>query len=155
MHFAVGPALGNWNAFFFILQIALVWTAFFRLPYTIRPAHLSNQSLVYHPARTHKNHKVFHDLFGNELHFNRGGYLMKFCGYETFLFCGIVGLACGILYYPFEPWQRKALFYWIRSAYGLFSLPFVAFKIPVLANILMHTNRMGYNEDGETVQIRK
>ncbi|KAF1334310.1 hypothetical protein FI667_g2175, partial [Globisporangium splendens] len=102
-----------------------------------------------------RERKVYHDVFGNELHLDRGGYLMKFCGYETISFAIIVVLVCIVLYLPFETWQRKALLYWIRTAYGLFSLPFVAFKIPLLANVLMHTRRMGYNERGETVRMTK
>lgn len=152
-----GPALEMWNAFFFILQIALVWTAFFRLPYTDRPQE-PRHPLVYRKSssvESGRERKVYHDVFGNELHLNRGGYLMRFCGYETISFAIIVVLICIVLYLPFEPWQRKALLYWIRTAYGLFSLPFVAFKIPLLANVLMHTRRMGYNERGETVKMVK
>lgn len=156
-----GPALEMWNAFFFILQIALVWTAFFRLPYTDRPQEprhpltyrKSQASMSSSNSSDPKARKVYHDAFGNELHLDRGGYLMKFCGYETVSFAVIVVLICAVLWLPFEPWQRKALFYWIRTAYGLFSLPFVAFKIPLLANVLMHTRRMGYNERGETVKM--
>uniref|UniRef100_K3WUT2 Uncharacterized protein n=1 Tax=Globisporangium ultimum (strain ATCC 200006 / CBS 805.95 / DAOM BR144) TaxID=431595 RepID=K3WUT2_GLOUD len=153
-----GPALEMWNAFFFILQIALVWTAFFRLPYTDRPQE-PRHPLVYRKSSASMNkgreRKVYHDVFGNELHLDRGGYLMKFCGYETISFAIIVVLVCIVLYLPFETWQRKALLYWIRTAYGLFSLPFVAFKIPILANVLMHTRRMGYNNRGETVRMTK
>lgn len=41
----------------------------------------------------------------------------------------------------------------IRTAYGLFSFPFLVFKIPVLANVLMHTRQMGYDEQGDTVRF--
>lgn len=155
-----GPALEMWNAYFFILQIALVWAAFFRLPYTERPAE-PRHPLTYRrsspsiDSSSDRTRRVYRDAFGNVLHLNRGGYLMKFCGYETVSFAVIVALICIVLWLPFAPWQRKALFYWIRTAYGLFSLPFVAFKIPLLANVLMHTRRMGYNERGETVRAVK
>lgn len=155
---ALGPALEPWNACFFILQIALVWIAFFRLPYTDRPGEnkLSRSSSSHEILLAHgRRRRTFHDVFGNELHMNRGGYLMKFCGYETVSFAIIVALICFVVWFPFEHWQRKALFYWIRTAYGLFSLPFIAFKIPLLANVLMHTRRMGYNERGETVKMVK
>lgn len=166
----IGPALEVWNACFFLLQIALVWAAFFRLPYTDRPAEprhpltyrlasastlsstVSSSSLSASAADSNQSRRVYHDAFGNVLHLDRGGYLMKFCGYETASFAVIVALVIAVLWLPFAPWQRKALFYWIRTAYGLFSLPFVAFKIPLLANVLLHTRRMGYNERGETVR---
>ncbi|TMW62940.1 hypothetical protein Poli38472_005558 [Pythium oligandrum] len=150
-----GPALQPWNASFFILQIALVWIAFFRLPYTVRPAEEKHPLLYRTSSMERREQRVFRDIFGNQLHLNRGGYLMKLCGYETVSFGIVVSLAAVILWFPFEPWQRKALFYWLRTAYGLFSLPFVIFKIPVLANVLMHTRRMGYNQYGDTVKIKK
>ncbi|KAJ8516143.1 hypothetical protein ON010_g18480 [Phytophthora cinnamomi] len=143
-----GPALSEGTAYFFVLQIVLVWAAFFRLPYTVRP-----QELYRTKSMELREQRVFHDAFGNEVHLNRGGYLMKFCGYETVSFLVIMSLASLVQWLPFESWQRQALFYWIRTAYGLFSFPFLVFKIPVLANVLMHTRQMGYNEQGETVRF--
>jgi hypothetical protein len=145
-----GPALSDGTACFFVLQIVLVWTAFFRLPYTDRP---QETTLYRTKSMELRERGVFHDAFGNQVHLNRGGYLMKFCGYETVSFIVIMALACLVLWLPFESWQRQALFYWIRTAYGLFSFPFLVFKIPVLANVLMHTRQMGYNEQGETVRF--
>lgn len=151
-----GPALQPWNAFFFMLQIVLVWTAFFRLPYTERPQETSHHPLVYRTkSMESREFKIYHDVFGNEVHLSRGGYLMKFCGYETVSFAIIIALATAVLWFPLDEWQRKALLYWIRTAYGLFSFPFLAFKIPLLANILMHTRAMGYNELGDTVRAVK
>ncbi|RLN82915.1 hypothetical protein BBJ28_00000884 [Nothophytophthora sp. Chile5] len=148
-----GPTLDAGTACFFLLQIVLVWTAFFRLPYTERP----QEATLLDRTRSMESRvqRIYHDAFGNELHLNRGGYLMKLCGYETVSFAIIIALAGLVLWLPFEPWQRKALFYWLRTTYGLFSFPFLVFKIPVLANVLMHTRQMGYNEQGETVKIVK
>ncbi|KAG3121732.1 hypothetical protein PI124_g987 [Phytophthora idaei] len=145
-----GPALSEGTACFFVLQIVLVWAAFFRLPYTVRP---QEAALYRTKSMEMRKRRVFHDAFGNEVHLNRGGYLMKFCGYETVSFIIIMALAGLVLWLPFESWQRQTLFYWIRTAYGLFSFPFLVFKIPVLANVLMHTRQMGYNEQGDTVRF--
>lgn len=76
---------------------------------------------------------------------------MKFCGYETICLAIISLLSCVILWYPFANWQRRALFYWLRTTYGVMSFPFLIFKVPVLTTILLHTKRMGYNEHGDTV----
>lgn len=149
-----GPSLNEGMACFFVLQIVLVWAAFFRLPYTDRP----QEKLLYRTKSMEKREQergVYHDAFGNDLHLTRGGYLMKFCGYETVSFIVIMALAGLVLWLPFQSWQRQALFYWIRTAYGLFSFPFLIFKIPVLANVLMHTRPMGYNEQGDTVRFVK
>ncbi|KAL3668861.1 hypothetical protein V7S43_006153 [Phytophthora oleae] len=145
-----GPALSEGTACFFVLQIVLVWAAFFRLPYTVRP----QEAALYRTKSIKiRERRVFHDAFGNEVHLDHGGYLMKFCGYETVSFILIMAVAGSVLWLPFESWQRQALFYWIRTAYGLFSFPFLVFKIPVLANVLMHTRQMGYNEQGDTVRF--
>ncbi|KAF4321439.1 hypothetical protein G195_005345 [Phytophthora kernoviae 00238/432] len=147
-----GPTLNDETACFFVLQIVLVWAAFFRLPYTERP----RETALYRTKSMEQRERgVYHDAFGNEVHLTRGGYLMKFCGYETVSFILIMVLAGLVMWLPFESWQRQALFYWIRTAYGLVSFPFLIFKIPVLANVLMHTRQMGYNEQGETVRSVK
>jgi hypothetical protein len=132
-----------------------VWIAFFRLPYSQRPLEKKHPLLYRTKSMDMREQKVYRDMLGNTLHLNRGGYLMKLCGYETVSFGVIVTLTVIILWMPFAPWQQKALFYWLRTAYGLFSLPFVVFKIPLLANVLLHTQRMGYNRYGETVTIAK
>ncbi|OWZ21787.1 hypothetical protein PHMEG_0003618 [Phytophthora megakarya] len=147
-----GPALSEGTVCFFVLQIVLVWAAFFRLPYTECP---QETTLFRTKSMELRERGVFHDAFGNEVHLNRGGYLMKFCGYETVSFIVIMAFAGLVLWLPFESWQRQALFYWIRTAYGLFSFPFLIFKIPVLANVLMHTRQMGYDEQGDTVRFVK
>ncbi|KAG7397056.1 hypothetical protein PHYBOEH_001334 [Phytophthora boehmeriae] len=147
-----GPTLNDGTACFFVLQIVIVWAAFFRLPYTERP----QETALYRTKSMERRERgVFHDAFGNEVHLTRGGYLMKLCGYETVSFILIMALASLVMWLPFESWQRQALFYWIRTAYGLVSFPFLIFKIPVLANVLMHTRQMGYNEQGETVRFVK
>ncbi|KAL7694659.1 hypothetical protein Plhal304r1_c001g0002521 [Plasmopara halstedii] len=146
-----GPALEEVTACFFALQIVLVWAAFFRLPYTARP---QEAAVLYRTKSSEiRDKEVLHDAFGNEVHLDRGGYLIKFCGYETVTFVITMAVASLVFWLPFESWQRKQLFYWIRTAYGLLSFPFLVFKVPVLANVLMHTRQMGYNEQGDTVQF--
>ncbi|KAI9913973.1 hypothetical protein PsorP6_005535 [Peronosclerospora sorghi] len=143
-----GPALSAASTGFFVVQIVLVWAAFFRLPYTERP---QEQTRFRSQSIDEREHGVFHDAFGNAVHLDRGGYLMKCCGYETVSLVVIVALAALVLWLPFELWQRQALFYWIRTTYGLLSFPFLIFKVPVIATVLMHTRQMGYNEQGQTV----
>ena len=52
--------------------------------------------------------------------------------------------------------KLRASYYWIQTIYGLLSFPFVIFKLPVAAAVLMHCKPTGYNLQGKTVrQIRK
>ncbi|KAF0697056.1 Aste57867_12240 [Aphanomyces stellatus] len=144
-----GPLLSPWNTLFFLGQIALVWVAFFYLPYTDRPA----TTTVLSP-RVATHHTTYQDMFGNLLHMDRGGYLMKLCGYETITFCITMALALVVNVVVASTWQRQMLMFWIRTLYGLLSFPFLPFKIPVLENVLMHTSRMGYDDHGRTVRMR-
>lgn len=140
-----GPGLEIWEVYFFMLQILLVWTAFFRLPYSKRnDMHEKKQK----PSTQKLKHK---DFFGNTVHLHRGGHLIKLCTYETLSLFIIILLATSILLSPYQTWQKKALLYWSRTLYGLFSLPFVPFKVPFIASILTHTKKMGYNQFGQTV----
>ncbi|OQS03690.1 hypothetical protein THRCLA_03996 [Thraustotheca clavata] len=143
-----GPMLSPWNTLFFLWQIALVWVAFFYLPYTERP---TTASVVSPKA----NKKAYQDMFGNVLHMDRGGYLMKLCGYETISFCIIVALALAAHLCLEMTWQRQTIMFWIRTLYGLLSFPYLPFKIPLVENILLHTCRMGYDERGRTVRMMK
>ncbi|KAG9403389.1 hypothetical protein AC1031_006035 [Aphanomyces cochlioides] len=143
-----GPLLSPWNTLFFLGQIALVWIAFFYLPYTERPA-----TTVVSPRGAVRS-STYQDMFGNILHMDRGGYLMKLCGYETITFCITMALALAVNMAVTLTWQRQMLMFWIRTLYGLLSFPFLPFKIPVLENVLMHTCRMGYDERGRTVRVR-
>jgi hypothetical protein len=193
----LGPMLSSWNTLFFLCQIALVWVAFFYLPYTERPfqacvnldtapptstdthSNFHANANAHIPMSHHRPHvaqeetaptpitndatnplfyprqrpAIYQDVFGNVLHMDRGGYLMKLCGYETITLCIIMGLAM-VVHYGFHlTWQRQMLLFWIRTLYGLLSFPFLPFKMPLLENVLLHTCRMGYDPRGRTVRM--
>lgn len=168
----LGPRLNGNDMLFFILQIVIVWCAFLRLPYTRRDGHelnvvttqlpftpssssssLNDQSVQSSsPSRSScSSLSVTRDLLGNQVNLSRGGQLVRLFGYETISLCMVLMLLIGVVYCDFDTSQREALMYWIRTLYGLLSLPFLPFKIPILATILMHTHRMGYDEYGRTV----
>ncbi|ETW06978.1 hypothetical protein H310_03080 [Aphanomyces invadans] len=147
-----GPLLSPWNTVFFLGQIALVWIAFFYLPYTERP--VSTAPLSPRGSLSSRHAATYQDMFGNVLHIDRGGYLMKLCGYETITFCITMALALAVNVVVVPTWERQMLMFWIRTLYGLLSFPFLPFKIPVLENVLMHTVRMGYDSHGRTVRMR-
>ncbi|RHY38805.1 hypothetical protein DYB30_008298 [Aphanomyces astaci] len=129
-------------------QIALVWVAFFYLPYTDRPASPAS------PRAASSASSTYQDMFGHILHMDRGGYLMKLWGYETITFCITMILALVVNVVVVPTWERQMLMFWIRTLYGLLSFPFLPFKVPVLENVLMHTVRMGYDAQGRTVRMQ-
>ncbi|EQC32869.1 hypothetical protein SDRG_09401 [Saprolegnia diclina VS20] len=146
-----GPMLSPWNTLFFLWQTALVWVAFFYLPYTERPS----TATVLSPKHATAPKTTYQDMFGNVLHMDRGGYLMKLCGYETIAFCFTMGLALAAQSLLDMTWQRQNIMFWIRTLYGLLSLPYLPFKIPLVENVLLHTCRMGYDARGRTVRMVK
>lgn len=50
-------------------------------------------------------------------------------------------------------WRLHALLYWVRTLYGLCSLPFAVFKFPVLCTLLTHATRTGYDRAGRTLPV--
>ena len=42
----------------------------------------------------------------------------------------------------------------IRAFYGLSSLPYIVFKVPIVKSLLIHTDKMGYDRLGHTVAIQ-
>ncbi|ETV68580.1 hypothetical protein, variant [Aphanomyces astaci] len=79
-----GPLLSPWNTLFFLGQIALVWVAFFYLPYTDRPASPAS------PRAASSASSTYQDMFGHILHMDRGGYLMKLWGSPCSKMCSCI-----------------------------------------------------------------
>ncbi len=105
-------------------------------------------------SKTHfytRQRRVYKDVFGNIVNMNRGGHLMNLCGYETLSICLVIVLATLVLASSYDEWQKRAMLYWIRTLYGFLSIPFLPFKIPLVATLLMHTEKMGYDKSGRTV----
>jgi hypothetical protein len=50
--------------------------------------------------------------------------------------------------------QRSATLFWIRTAHGLFSAPYLLFKLPLLDTLLTHARKTGYDRHGHTVPFR-
>ena len=56
----------------------------------------------------------------------------------------------GAVEVPTESWKTAAILYWLRAIYGIFSLPFVFFKLPLLGTALTRTQGVGYDQFGAT-----
>ena len=87
--------------------------------------------------------------------FERGGLLLKTFGYDSALFALVMLSAAAAALHGQHAngagaWRTGAILYWLRALYGLCSLPFVLFKLPVLGNVLTRTRGVGYDELGRT-----
>lgn len=138
-----GPTLTPYDGLFFLGQITLVWTAYYYLPHTLAEEDHD------------KKNKPILSVPNSEDHHIRGGHLMKLFKYETICLILLLFLIGCILMSTYDKWQKKCLFFWIRTLYGLLAIPFVPFKVPLISNVLMHTKNMGYDSHGKTVASRK
>ena len=50
-----------------------------------------------------------------------------------------------------EDWQLRATLFWLKALFGLLSMPFLVFKIPVLSTLLMQVRPTGYDKKGRVV----
>jgi hypothetical protein len=66
----------------------------------------------------------------------------------------LVMLAALIACVLFRGEQRSATLFWIRTAHGLFSAPYLLFKLPLLDTLLTHARKTGYDRHGHTVPFR-
>jgi hypothetical protein len=50
-------------------------------------------------------------------------------------------------------WLFKQDLFFLKTAYGLLSFPFLVFLVPLLSQLLLHTRATGYNRAGECVPV--
>mmetsp|Transcript_46367 Transcript_46367/g.110412 ORF Transcript_46367/g.110412 Transcript_46367/m.110412 type:complete len:572 (-) Transcript_46367:20-1735(-) len=121
--------------------VVLVWVAFLMLPY-------SKRRYAFHVVE--KDHQEL------EKRFSRGGRLYRLLKYDMVSF-GLCSLAMVLLYaadvYENAAPQdlslhRKELIYWCRVLYGLSSLPFSLFILPVVGRFLTHVDTTGFDNEG-------
>ena len=92
------------------------------------------------------------------LSFERGGLLVKTFWYDSMLLGLSVSVACVAIAWQHnsvaaartELWKTAAILYWLRAIYGILSLPFVFFKLPLLGTALTRTQGVGYDQFGAT-----
>jgi hypothetical protein len=147
-----GPQLSSWDAFFWLIQILLVWLSFFFLPYSRR--YRDPKTKRFRENQRYNFVQKTIDWFGNEIDMSRGGHLKHAVTYETVVvsvtFLVVVTL---ILFSDGGKggWEVRGTLYWIRCMYGLSSLPYFLFRLPVLSSLLTHARPTGYNQAGNVV----
>lgn len=95
----------------------------------------------------------------------RGGRLRHWVWYDTVIFVIAVAIMVVPMYVgptkvsegnPLrDNWRFRATLYYCKIFYGLFSLPFVIFSLPLCTRILTHASNTGYNRAGQAVPMRK
>ncbi len=145
-----GPRIHRMSdAFFFLVQILLIWACFFIIKSTESCKKVENPIDKYMLEDAEKHEIKLKEKFGERI---PGGRLIYLFWWDTFTIALLLLLAI-VSYFILhqERWQLETTLYWLRTVYGLLSLPFVVFKLPIIRNILIPIKATGYNRDGETV----
>lgn len=135
------------DAVLFFIQISLVWLCFFLLPMT-EPCRVvldvRDRHLVIDMDRVHNR-------VPNR---TRGGRLGQMFWWESTCVLVVVGMGM-VAMYLFQAHQHTGRLltelYWLKVIFGLLSLPFLVFKIPILSTLLMQVRATGYDPNGRVV----
>eukprot|EP00162_Nutomonas_longa_P010788 comp20153_c0_seq1/m.39794 comp20153_c0_seq1/g.39794 ORF comp20153_c0_seq1/g.39794 comp20153_c0_seq1/m.39794 type:complete len:474 (-) comp20153_c0_seq1:23-1444(-) len=157
------PRIDYWELAFFTLQVFLMWIAYFLLPYS----HKKGGPRYKFPTKEEEDPPSTPGCCGAQRYPRRGGKLGWFVAYDTLIFFGAAGL---IAYAAFSgrtailqdetarkarEWQTFASFYYAKLLYGLMSLPWLIFQLPLMLPIFTHAKVTRYNQNGVTVPRSK
>lgn len=147
----------------FAFQIIMVWAAFLMLP-------CSEVKGATPRPRVKRRHKKKNQVLPvaaeqlppppssraeeEEIGSRRGGRLRKMLYLDTFVFLAIAGGAVAVwvaIGWSTTGHHVRQLLFWCRTLYGLLSLPFVVFLLPLADRLLTHARPTGYDQYGNTV----
>jgi len=143
-----------------VVQISFIWIAFSLLPYSKK----KGGTVILRPDQTQEEEDFEPCCCGTMKRYQgRGGRLRHFVYYDTITFFLVLAFvaAAAFLFHTsvldegFSQWQFKADLYWAKTIYGLLSIPFVVFRLPIVFTLLTHAKPTGYSENGKTVPLCK
>jgi hypothetical protein len=140
----------------FIFQILFVWCAF--IIYLPKSSKKGIRQLETNSS-LQNNHLPI-----NENHNAKQRVLKKLFVYDVIIFLLLLSLAIISLFirkynvlnsadFSTWEWQFRADLFWLKTAYGLLSFPFLALIFPLINRIIMHLKATGYNCAGECVPM--
>jgi hypothetical protein len=142
-----GPrVIEYYDGMLFFLQTLLVWLCFFILPMTHPCKYVLDDR---HAYLVEDMDRVLGKLGTRR---PRGGRLVQLFWWDSFCVFLVLGLALfawGGL--GQQGWQLRATLFWLKVLFGLLSMPFLLFKIPVLSTLLMQVRATGYDQWGRVV----
>ena len=142
-----GPrVIEYYDGILFFAQTLLVWLCFFLLPMTHPCRNVRDERDAY---LVDDMERVHYKLGANR---PRGGRLVELFWWDSF--CVFFVLALALIAWGLvgqTGWQLRATLFWLKALFGLLSLPFLLFKIPVLNTLLMQVRPTGYDDKGRVV----
>lgn len=118
------------------IQLVLCWVAFALLPCSEKKGISQLKGLDFETTGSVKT---------------RGGYIIYLLWYDLFWFLVSAGALVYVIYlrrWVYDDWPVKHAFFAIQMVYGLLTMPFFLFTLPLLRNALTHTAPTGYDEYG-------
>lgn len=156
-----------------LLPLVLVWISLFILPFSKEKGRTD--------LKTFHDQKTMQDIEGADVvntntstksakSQTQGGYLRRMCIFDFAIFLICVGLMAMIIalqpdtthrskwaaFYHAQDsdWQVKQTLFFCQFLYGLCSIVFVPFVLPLLQAILTHSAPTAYNEDGQCCKFK-
>jgi hypothetical protein len=144
---------------FFVLQVLLVWGAFLRLPFTVK----KGRARFKHEDAEEQSVSICCCCTG---YAGRGGALRFWIVYDFVAFLLCAGLMAYVVFVWYgidslgddlgnKQWLVLSSLYWIKALYGLLSVPFAVFKMPVMSGLLTHAAATGYSRHGRCLRMMK
>lgn len=140
------------------MQVLLLWWAGLQLRYTVKKGQLKIK-LTQEEQREWEAARET-DCCGNEYHASTGQRVRSWVVYDlvVFVLCaGVVAFAAFREYHVHEDleedWKALAVMYWMRTVYGLMSLPWVLLRLPGIFTVYTHAAPTGYNQNGMVVPM--
>ncbi|EOD28449.1 hypothetical protein EMIHUDRAFT_204323 [Emiliania huxleyi CCMP1516] len=155
----LGPKLHLWGAAFWLLQLCVTLRTFALLPQSVKKGALvpleRRQRLPFSSRLHLASGGAIARANSSSLPADavRGGLLPRLGRLDLGLAVCAVALAvsaCVVL----RGARLGATLWWIRTVHGLFSGPYVAFKLPLLDTLLTHARKTGYDRLGHTVPFK-
>jgi len=149
--------LGVSENFLFVSQIAVVWAAFLLLPCSREKGRATPETLA-RSAEELEEIQGASECCGTKMYKGRGGRLRRFLVLDLVVFCVCAALVLARYFITGTDTPRGALrfaetLYWAKALYGLVSLPFMFFLIPVVGNLFVHALPTAYTKQGRCVPI--
>jgi len=133
----------------FFSQIIVLWLAFFLLPCS--QAKGSPKFRYQLLPETKMESKCCCCTVDN----SRGGRLKGFMFYDliTFLASVAIFLLCVFVGHATYDWQVKATYYFAKIIYGMLSLPWLVFALPMIPTVLTRSRPTAYDKEGNCVPM--
>lgn len=158
----LAPSLSPFSAIFWILQLVTTLRAFLLLPYSERKGQriVERRAMLSLEARRALAYRqgpppVAFMADGDMGTAQPGGVLVHMRSIDFALAALVLAASSAALLFYYHDRQMQCVhLFWIRTAHGLLSFPYLLLRLPGANTLLTHARRTGYNARGHCVPWR-